>query len=207
MLVADVMTREPVTIGRDRSVKDALALLARHAVTALPVVDAEQRVIGVVSEADLIRDHVPADPRARLRPLGYDADPHPSRFVGEALTPHPLTVHEHDDLAVAVELMTSTGIKSLPVVDERHRVVGVVARSDVVRMLARSDAEIAAELEEAYRSLGRTDWLVTVVDGIVDVEGPETDADRSLADVVARTVGGVTEVRVDGPASSPAPRT
>jgi CBS domain-containing protein len=194
MLVADVMTREPVTVARDRSVKDALALLARYAVTALPVVERDGRVVGVVSEADLIREQVPADPRAHLLPSS--PTPPPARLVAEVYTPHAITVRRHDDLAAAVELMTSTGVKSLPVVDEEGVVVGIVARSDVVRMLARADEAIAAELDDTFRSLGRRDWLVTVADGVVEVAGPASAADRSLAEVVARTIGGVVEVHV-----------
>lgn len=194
MLVADVMTHDVVTVGLGSTVKEALGLLARYGVTALPVVEPGGRLVGVVSEADLIRESVPADPRAHLRPVG--SEPAPPRHVDEVYTPHPITVRPHDDLAAAVELMTSTSVKSLPVIDELGEVVGVVARSDVVRMLARADAAIEAELDETYRSLGRRDWLVSVHDGVVEVTGPEGPAEHSLAEVVARTVPGVVEVRI-----------
>lgn len=195
MLVADVMSFDPVTARLDATVKEALALLARYSVTALPVVDDDGRVIGVVSEADLIREAVPIDPRARMTPAP-PALPAPPRHVAEVYTPHPITVRMHDDLALAVELMTSTGVKSLPVVDETGQLGGIVARSDVVRALARSDRAIEAELDETYRSLGHADWLVTTVDGVVDVAGPLGRGERSLAEVVARTVPGVVEVHV-----------
>ncbi|SDD90779.1 CBS domain-containing protein [Nocardioides lianchengensis] len=194
MLVTDVMTREVVTVRRDATVKETLGLLASYRVTALPVVDDDGRLVGVVSEADLIRESVPSDPRTHLGPL--PAAPHPPRRVDEVFTPRPVTVRPYDDLAVAVELMTTTSVKSLPVVDELGRVAGVVARSDVVRMLARADGVIEAELDDTYRSLGHPDWLVTVTDGSVEVVGPMGGGERSLAEVVARTVPGVVEVRV-----------
>jgi CBS domain-containing protein len=194
MLVADVMTFEPVTVRRDGTVKEALGLLARHGVTALPVVDGAGLLVGVVSEHDLIRESVPADPRTHLGTQRRSQ--RPPRHLDEVFTPHPITVRMHDDLAAAVELMTTTSVKSLPVVDERGHVVGVVARSDVVRMLARADAVLEGELDEAYRSLGHADWLVTVTDGAVQVDGPAGGGERSLAEVVALVVPGVVEVRI-----------
>lgn len=188
------MTREPVTVTRGRTVKEALALLAEHGVTALPVVEPDGAVVGVVSEADLIRESVPADPRAHLRPIGDAVTP--PRRVEEVYTPHAVTVRMHDDLAAAVELMTSTSVKSLPVIDERSRLVGIVARSDVVRMLARTDDAIAADLDAAYRDLGQDDWFIEVADGVVEVTGPGSPTERSIADVVARTVAGVVDVRI-----------
>lgn len=194
MLVSGAMTPDPVTVLPARSVKETLALLARHGVTALPVVDADGRLVGVVSEADLIRESVPRDPRSHLRAAGPDA--HRPRTVAEVLTREPVTVHPHDDLADAVNLMTTRRLKSLPVVDADRRVVGVIARSDVVRLLARPDRAIAAEIRETLRSAGYGHWTVTVTDGVVVVTGPRP-GEVSLAESVAHTVAGVVEVRTD----------
>ena len=195
MLVADVMTENPVTVRRDATVKEALVLLAHHHVTSLPVVEPDTTIVGVVSEADLIRESVPTDPRAQILPAPPPLVP--PAYVEDVFTPHAITVHMHDDLAHAVDLMTSTSVKSLPVVDEHGHVVGVIARSDVVQMLARPDSAIEADLDDLLRSVGHADWLVDVTDGVVDVSGPAGRAERSLADTVARTVAGVVEVRVD----------
>lgn len=194
MLVLDVMTADPVTVRADSSIKAALMLLARHGVTSLPVVTGAGEIRGVVSEADLIRESVHRDPRMTATPLPPVTSP--PRLVEEVFTSHPITVQKHDDLATAVALMTSTGIKSLPVVDESDRVVGVVARSDVVRVLARTDQAIEAEIDEMMRELGHPDWLVDVTDGAVEVSGPNDRAERSLADVVAHSVAGVVDVRI-----------
>jgi hypothetical protein len=142
-------------------------LVARNAVTSPPVVTSVGKIRGVVSEADLARESVPRDPRMSATPLPSGISP--PRFVNEAFTPHAITVRKHDDLARAVDLMTSTGAKSLPVVDESDRVVGVVARSDVVRVLARTDQAIEAEIDEMMRELGHPDRLVDVTDGAVEV--------------------------------------
>lgn len=197
MLVKDVMTAAPVTTRADASVKEALMLLSHNGVTSLPVIDRTGRILGVVSEADLIRDAVPLDPRARVTPADSPGIS-PPHNVAEVMTTHAVTVHVNTDLASAVELMTSTSVKALPVVDGRDRVVGVVSRSDVVDMLARADTTIAHEVDALLESLGHNDWLVEVHDGVVDVNGPDSLSERSLADVAARTVAGVVEVRVGG---------
>lgn len=195
MLVADVMTKGPVTIPRGSSIKGALRLLAEHGVTSLPVVDAKGRICGVVSEADLIRETVAPDPRAHASLLPEQAY-FPPQTVDEVFSPHAVTVRRHDDLARAVDVMTSTAVKSLPVVDDHDRVVGIVSRSDVVRLLARGDEVIEAELDDLLCSLGHSDWLVDVADGVVEVTGPTDTRDRSLAQLAARTVPGVIEVRI-----------
>ncbi|WP_244928647.1 CBS domain-containing protein [Nocardioides sp. W7] len=194
MLVSGAMTPDPVTVAPEESVKRTLVLLQRHGVTALPVVADDGRLVGVVSEADLIRNAVPHDPRAHLRPSGPDQH-QPPQTVAEVLTADPVTVRPHDDLSTAVELMSDRRLKSLPVVDDHGRVVGIIARSDVVRLLARPDGAIAAEIRETLRSAGYADWTVGVSDGVVVITGPGP-AERSLAESVAHTVGGVVAVRI-----------
>ncbi|MCD4524978.1 HPP family protein [Nocardioides sp. cx-173] len=196
MLVQDVMTPEPVTVRIDSTVKGALILLADHGVTSLPVVDAAGRIRGVVSEADLIREAVARDPRLRETPLPRDRTDAPDS-VADVYTPHAVSVRGRDDLADAVELMTSTSVKSLPVVDADDRVVGIVSRSDVVRLLARADSAIGAEVADLLRSLGHDSWLVEVQDGVVELSGPRGHSEAAIARVTAGSVGGVIEVRVD----------
>lgn len=196
MLVQDLMTREPLTVRPSTTIKEALSKLAKHGITCMPVVDGNGRLQGVVSEADLIRDVLAPDPRAQERPISLDPV-FPPRSVEEVYTRHPVAVRAHDDLARAVDVMTSTAVKSLPVIDEDGHLVGVVSRSDVVQVLARADDKIAADVDELLASVGHADWLVEVTEGIVNVSGPAGAPERSLAQVVAHTVPGVIEVRVD----------
>jgi CBS domain-containing protein len=104
-------------------------------------------------------------------------------------------VSPDDDLAAAAVLMTDTAVKSLPVVNHERRVVGVVSRRDIVRVLARSDQVISAELDELFRQLG-TDWLVDVDAGDVTVTGPVGDAETAMAKSSAYSVAGVRSVNV-----------
>ena len=104
----------------------------------------------------------------------------PPATVGEVMNLHPMTVNEDTDLAEAADLMTTTGVKSLPVLNHRRHVVGVVSRRDVIHLLARPDTEIEAELDDLYRRLDR-DWLVEVRDGIATVTGPEGEGEHAMA--------------------------
>lgn len=195
MFVRDVMTRDPATVTGDCGIKQAVTILADRGISSLPVVDDEGRICGVVSEADLIREAFPPDPRSHVLPP-HDLTRTRPVWVEQVMTPHALTVHETTDVADAVEVMTSTAVKSLPVLDDDGRLVGVLSRSDVVRALARSDAMIAADIDAVLTALGHEDWLVEVHDGVVEVSGPGDLAQHSLAHVVARAVPGVGEVHV-----------
>ena len=192
MLVFEVMTKDPVTVRPGTSIKDALALLSDNHVTALPVATSDGKIRGVVSEADLIRELLPAI-RApmRFRRLTIGGEP---TVVEDVMSPHPVTVHPETDLAEAVELLTSTTVKSVPVVDRQGYLKGVLSRSDIVRLLARADDDIQREVDELLRSTGLKDWLVDVQDGAVQLLGPEDSDDTLVARLLAATVPGVLDV-------------
>lgn len=194
MFVHDVMTRRPATVTAGVHLHEAAAVLADLHVSALPVVDETGRICGVVSEADLIRDAFPPDVRAHLLPLQRVS--RPAALVSEVMTSPAITVHESTDVADVAELMTSRRLKSVPVVDDAERVVGMVSRSDLVRVRARSDDLLVRDLEALLASIGHQDWSVAVHDGVVGIEGPSTVLDRSIAEVAAQTVTGVVAVQV-----------
>jgi len=195
MFVHDVMTRQPVTVTADAHLKDAAAVLAERRISALPVVDTDGRICGVVTEADLIRDSFPRDARAHLMPRQRDAST-VAVLVAEVMTSPATTVHESTDVAEVAELMTSRSLKSLPVVDDANLVVGMVSRSDLMRVRARGDDLVEHDVSSLLASIGHPDWLVGVQDGVVDIDGPSTTLDRSIAEVAAQTVAGVVAVEV-----------
>jgi CBS domain-containing protein len=198
MLVREVMTPHPVTVHPGTETKTALRLLDEHAVTSMAVVEEDSRIVGVVGEADLVREALPPDPRAHMIPSAEDPRPARPHTVGEVMNRHPVAVHGDTDLSEAVELMTSTAVKSLPVVDARGRVLGMVSRRDVVHLLARDDERIEQQVAELYREAG-VDWLVRVEDGTVTVHGPDDRSSRAIAISLASTVAGVTDVRIAPP--------
>ncbi len=195
MLVREVMTTSPVTVRPGTTVQAALRLVAEAHVTSLPVVNAAGKLRGIVSEADLIKDRVPSDPR--LHELAHQGElPDHHEFVEQVMTPHVIAVGPDDDVVRAVETMTSTTVKSLPVVDRSGRVLGMLSRSDVVRVLAGSDADLRRDIDCALTRVGLRDWLVEVHDGAVDLTGPSDLAAVDLARLAATTVPGVTSVRI-----------
>jgi CBS domain-containing protein len=195
MLVREVMTAQPVTVRTDTPVKEALALLDRHSITMLPVLSPAGIIVGVVTEADLIRDVVKPDVRTHMIPPQRGQTLLPPHAVVEVMNHQTVTVTADTDLAEAANLMTGTAVKSLPVIDEHHRVVGVVSRRDIVRVLARSDEVVEQEVEALFHSLG-VDWLADVRDGVVTVTGPVTAKERSLAETATSTVPGVVAVTI-----------
>lgn len=195
MFVQDVMTRDPVTVSPDAQLKRVVILLAMHRISCLPVVGTDGRLCGVVSEADLICDAFPRDARSQIWQHTDTVRRH-AQLVSEVMTSDVVSAHETTDVAVLVELMTARRLKTLPVVDAEDRVVGVVSRSDLVRVRARADDVVRDDVDRFLCSLGHRDWSVDVKDGCVDVLGPETQLDRSIAAVAAQTVAGVVDVTV-----------
>ena len=142
----------------------------------------------------MIREAVEVDPRAHERPVTMQPVA-AAQTVEDVYTRSPVAIRPDDDVATAVDVMGAKGFKSLPVVDDRHRLVGIVSRSDVVRALARDDALIADDIIRVFRDLGHTDWVVEVIDGVVEITGLDA-AHHSLAHTIARTVPGVVGVRI-----------
>jgi CBS domain-containing protein len=192
MLVREVMSRPAVTVQDGATVKAAIALLEQHEISAMPVVDSSGQLIGVVSEADVIREMVVPDPRVHEIPVRLTAAPL-HVVVADIMSTHPVTISADTDLAVATELMTSSAIKSLPVLDHGE-LVGVVSRADVIRVLARPDVRLEAEIDELFRQTGH-DWLVDVTDGVAVIDGPEVASEQDLAQALANTVPGVVGIR------------
>ena len=192
MLVRDAMTRSVVTVSPEATLKVAAGLLAERAITSMPVVDDTGRLIGVVSEADVVRESLVVDHHAHLLVVPV-ATPPAASCVAEVMTMMPVTVHPDSDLAEAAQLLTESTVKSLPVVED-SRLVGIVSRTDVVRMLAHRDERVEADIDDLIRTAGK-DWLVEVQDGVVLLEGISKPSDERLARALVGTVHGVVGMR------------
>jgi len=188
------MTTTVRTVGPGSPVDEVLDLLITYHLTALPVVDG-QAVVGVVSEADVVRALVARDPRAHARPVGGEEPP--PRLVEEVMSSPAGTVRPEDDVHDVLVRFAAHGWKSAPVLDG-GRLVGVVSRSDVVRALYRPDDTVAAAVEECVRDIGGTHWDVSVRRGVATITGPRDAEERDVAARVARTVPGVRHVVVSG---------
>lgn len=203
--VRQVMTpRERiVTALPETPFKELAARLRDAAISAVPVVDAEDRVVGVVSEADLLvkqEIHRPLDeasPPKRLKPAdGRRAE---ARRAADLMTSPPITVPASAPIGEAARVMHARGVKRLPVVDTEGHLLGIVSRRDLLRVFARDDQEIADELGRELREflwLDPAEVAVDVRDGVVRLVGRvETSSLAQLAGRLARGVAGVVGVR------------
>lgn len=193
MLVREIMTTPVVTVPRTATIKQAVRLLYEQDITAAPVVDAGGRMVGIVSEMDLLRGEFEANPRAFLRPEATHAGQSPTR-VDEVMTPRVVTVGDGDDTMDLVELMITTGVKSVPVV-HGDELVGIVSRRDLMGLLAHGDERIRDDVLAALRDCADTaSFGAAVRDGVVELYGPGDERSGRIAEMVARTVPGVTDV-------------
>lgn len=196
MRARDVMTSPVITVTPDTTVKEAASVLAANGFTALPVLDEDDRLIGVVTETDLVRDRFPCDPR--YRHLHTDQDNVvPAATVGAVMTTPAVGMGATADVADPVAAMWDDRVRSMPIVDG-SRVIGIVTRRDLVRVLARDDRDIAVDVRHRLANYGGPNrWTVEVRDGVVELgDAYENQTDRHVAVVLAEAVPGVTAVRV-----------
>jgi CBS domain-containing protein len=194
MRASEFMTADVLTVSPDTPVKDAAQLLAERGVTAVPVVDNDGHLVGVVSEADLLRGRVEPDPRRHLGSVPVDEGPVPHE-VSEVMTRDVVALPDTADESDFARLMVRRQLKTVPVVSG-ERLVGIVSRRDLLRHLARDDASIRAEVVEVLRQYtgSQVEWEVDVVDGVVKLAGTAEATQRHVAELLARTVAGVARV-------------
>ncbi|MES5819804.1 CBS domain-containing protein [Streptomyces sp. RG80] len=201
--VSDVMTHTVVAVGSEAPFKEIVALLDQWKVSAVPVLAGEGRVVGVVSEADLLskeeyrdNDEPPLlDPAELLKHAKADAV-----TAGELMSAPAVTVHADASVAEAARIMARRHVKRLPVVDAVGMLQGVVSRSDLLKVFLRPDEEIAAEIRQTVleRMPVTTPLSVTVSDGVATLAGSASE--RTYLPIVARavhSVEGVVDVRLD----------
>jgi CBS domain-containing protein len=195
------MTQDVVTVGEETPFKELVEVMADTKISALPVVDADGRVVGVVSEADLmLKEEFPEGPpegqlfegrrrrQARAKAAGTTAV--------EVMTSPAIIVGPDASIAQAARLLHRHRIKRLPVVDPAGPLLGIVSRADLLKVFVRADAEIAAEVRQQV--LRRTVCIdpdtvaVEVRDGVVTLSG---ELERSsLTRVVVSLVRGLDGV-------------
>jgi len=216
MRAKDVMVRDVVTASPDMGVADAVELLAEHDVSALPVVDDDDRVVGVVSEADLIRrgeigtiKHRPwwLEAITPATTLAEEFAKSHGRRVAEVMSAQVVSAVPDASLAEIAALLEKHRIKRVPIIED-GRLVGIVSRSNLIQALATSgpQAEVTTESDRSIRlellsRLSGQDWTdfgsrnVIVTDKTVHLWGlvgsPE---ERKALLALAESVPGVARV-------------
>ncbi|WP_439946011.1 CBS domain-containing protein [Streptomyces sp. BBFR109] len=210
--VSDVMTGTVVALAGGAEFKEIVRTMRQWGVSAMPVLDEQGRVIGVVSEADLLHKEEFRDTDARPSGPGRSADAVKARAATarELATVPAVTVPADATLARAARLMARHGVKRLPVVDQEGRLKGIVSRSDLLKVFLRPDEDIAEEVRRQIVA-GRFPVPFDAVDvevreGVVTLTGHV--ADTSLVPLAVRLVSsveGVVDVRsaIGGPRRRP----
>jgi CBS domain-containing protein len=180
--VADVMTREVVTVGPETPFKVCADLMRIHRISALPV-ESSGRLVGMVSETDLMR--TVADGGLRVAVAARDV-----------MTRDLVTISQSATVAAAARVMHESGLKRLPVLDSARRLVGIVSTQDVLRVFLRTDDSIRKDVVSGILNelplLGRGRVQVDVRDGVVKLHGDV--ASDSLSALLVRLVNAVPGV-------------
>jgi predicted transcriptional regulator len=197
--VTEIMSSPVITVTPETGIKTAAKLLVKHAISALPVVDSTGRLVGIVSEADLISIEARPDPRSQATPLAPTAGSTP-RSVADVMTRDVVVVNAKSEVAQAARTMLNRGVKRVPVVNSR-RVVGIVSRRDLVKVIARSDEQIESNINSLLADLGlmTAGARVKVADGVAAVPVEYEGVARRLVESAVLQVAGVLEVRFAAP--------
>jgi CBS domain-containing protein len=201
--VKDVMTTHVVAVRLKATYKDMATRLREFRVSAFPVLDEDNRVVGVVSEADLLaKEALEYSTHSVAGGIlhGRERAKAAALTAADLMTKPAVTIGPDETVFAAARLMYSRKVKRLPVVDDRGRLVGIVSRADVLSVFSRPDAEIRQDIiENVIIGTILTDparFMVAVDNGIVTVEGNPENATvgRDMIDEI-RHVEGVVAVR------------
>jgi CBS domain-containing protein len=201
-LVKDVMTTRVIWVSKSATFREMAAALREYRVSAFPVVDDDRKVIGVVSEADMLNKEALIDEPGFVGGILHRRDQAKARGItaGDLMTTAVVAVRPEDTVEHAAKLMYDRAVKRLPVTDESGHLVGIVSRADVLSVFDRTDSVISHEItHDVIQGEFVTDpaaFQVTVMDGIVTLAGhPETnDIGHDIVRRV-RHVAGVVAVR------------
>lgn len=175
MRVRDVMTAPAITVSVDTSYHAVVECLLANGISGVPVVDTDGRILGIVTEADLMLKAAYGGERGAraLALVGEIIQGYPASWVtkiaaataGELMTTDPIVAGPDDDLAAATRRMLQRPCNRLPVVRD-GRVIGIVSRHDILRRFARPDREIRVDVLNAVTlALGDSAAVEVRVDG------------------------------------------
>jgi CBS domain-containing protein len=199
--VRDVMTSDVAAVDQAASYRRVARLLSERSISAVPVLDGDRRVLGIVSEADMLhkqeRGQTSPRHRSHLRTRS-DRTKAAARTAAELMTSPPVTIHADADLGSAARLINDHHVKQLPVVDASGRLIGIVSRRDLLSAFLRPDVDIAADVRAIIESILLQDTAaisISVSDGVVTLEGLLSRPDLALTAIrLASDVDGVVDV-------------
>lgn len=197
----DVMTSEPIHVGPDTPAVDVAQLLAYRHISGVPVVDGDLHVLGVVSEADLLVKAVPEDDLEPLLHLPtHRTHERQRRFrghtAGEVMTSDAVTADEDTPVGTLARTMLEHAINRIPIV-RGGRLVGIVTRNDLLKVFARSDADL---LDQIKHFISDDLWIdpkrlrIRVEHGVVSIQGEVEEQAEAVLIAAGARVEGVVDV-------------
>ena len=217
MNAADMMTSTVVTIGPEASVRDAAWTMLTHRISAVPVLDGQGRLVGILSEGDLLRRAESGTHRRRSwwgmfgagsEELAAEFVKSHGRKVADVMSRNVITAREDTPVPEIARLMETHGIKRVPIVAD-GKLVGIVSRADFLTALtgvqqaaAAADGDDATLRAAILGRLGRMPWIqpsivnVAVEDGAVELTGlADSHSQRRAVRIVVETTPGVRTVQ------------
>ncbi len=146
--VADIMTSDPMTVKPETPLKEAIAILAQNKISGLPVVDEDDKLIGIISENDLMWQETGVEPPPYImildsviyleNPNRYEKEIHKAlgQTVADVMTKKCLTITIDKPVKQAARLLHDKKIRRLPVIDKQGKVVGIITQGDIIRAMA-----------------------------------------------------------------------
>ncbi|MBF2006940.1 CBS domain-containing protein [Chlorogloeopsis fritschii PCC 9212] len=148
--VADVMSRDPIVVHPETPLQEAIHILAERRISGLPVVDDAGKLVGIISETDLMWQETGVTPPAYImfldsviylkNPATYERDLHKAlgQTVGEVMSKNPITISPDKPLKEAAKIINDRKVHRLPVLDSEGQVIGILTRGDIIRAMAAS---------------------------------------------------------------------
>ena len=146
--VAQVMTHNPIMVNPQTPLKQAIQILAEKQISGLPVIDDMGKLVGIISETDLMWQETGITPPAYImfldsviylqNPAAYERDLHKAlgQTVGEVMSNNPITISPDQSLKAAAKIIQDHKVRRLPVVDDAGTVIGILTRGDIIRTMA-----------------------------------------------------------------------
>ncbi|KAB8319325.1 CBS domain-containing protein [Tolypothrix campylonemoides VB511288] len=151
--VADIMSRDPIVVRPESPLQEAIKILAERRISGLPVVDDSSKLVGIISETDLMWQETGVTPPAYImfldsviylqNPADYERDLHKAlgQTVGEVMSKNPITITPDKTATEAARLMHDRNVHRLPVLDSEGQVIGILTRGDIIRAMAADQHE------------------------------------------------------------------
>ncbi len=203
MRVLDIMSIDVLTVSPEESLKAAARLMVERGVSGLPVVNAEGKLVGIITEADFLEREADRSHRRLLDALMHKPDTvSEAETVGQVMSTHPVVIYPEASVTEAARVMSHHHVKRLPVVNDEGRLQGIISRGDVVTVFTRPDDVIEDEVREDIIDrvllLDGDSIDVTVDEGMVKLSGRlPTRTDKRLLEEMVRRVDGVVSMESD----------